>query len=222
MKNNYMILAQRIKNRRIELGYSLRYLANEVGISHTELVRIENGNRQCLNVITLIRICKLLNLDFLLLLEEANFYEREEEKLFYIIVKNVETNVFRIHATNEQNALLVAIDFLSENDLVKIDEKNKFTSIFATGDKNAMEKIVKDLEEKNADEIYEKYNRIPCEISLVTEDYIEEYENDIDEDENFAEDFDEEDIEESSDFLGDIKIYFEINNSKGRKIKWTH
>ena len=46
MKNNYMILAEIIKNRRIALGYSLRNLANEVGISHTELVRIENGNRQ--------------------------------------------------------------------------------------------------------------------------------------------------------------------------------
>ena len=54
-----------IKNRRIALGYSLRNLANEVGISHTELVRIENGNRQCLNTITLLKICKLLNLDFL-------------------------------------------------------------------------------------------------------------------------------------------------------------
>ena len=38
-----MILAEIIKNRRIALGYSLRNLANEVGISHTELVRIENG-----------------------------------------------------------------------------------------------------------------------------------------------------------------------------------
>ena len=59
MKNNYMILAEIIKNRRIALGYSLRNLANEVGISHTELVRIENGNRQCLNTITLLKICKL-------------------------------------------------------------------------------------------------------------------------------------------------------------------
>lgn len=56
MKNNYMILAEIIKNRRIALGYSLRNLANEVGISHTELVRIENGNRQCLNTITLLKI----------------------------------------------------------------------------------------------------------------------------------------------------------------------
>ena len=80
MKNNYMMLAEIIKNRRISLGFSLRNLANEVGISHTELVRIENGNRQCLNVITLIRLCKLLELDFLTLLEDTNIYEREEEK----------------------------------------------------------------------------------------------------------------------------------------------
>jgi len=213
MKNNYMILAQIIKNRRIELGFSLRYLANEVGISHTELVRIENGNRQCLNVITLIKICKLLNLDFLLLLEEANFYEREEEKLFYIIVKNAETNVFRIHAASEQAALLIAIDFLSENDLIKIDENIKHTSIFVTGDKKVMEKIKKDFNEKSEDEIAEKYNRIPCEINLVTSEDIEDYESDFEE----YDDFDNEEIEESEDFLGDIKIYLEINNLNGRK-----
>ena len=160
MKNNYMILAEIIKNRRIALGYSLRNLANEVGISHTELVRIENGNRQCLNTITLLKICKLLNLDFLTLLEDANFYEREEEKLFYIIVKNAETKVFKIHATSEQSALPIVIDFLSENDIIKIDEKINNTLIFATPDKKEMQTVLKDLEEKNEYEIAEKYNTL--------------------------------------------------------------
>ena len=132
MKNNYMMLAEIIKNRRISLGFSLRNLANEVGISHTELVRIENGNRQCLNVITLIRLCKLLELDFLTLLEDTNFYEREEEKLFYVIVKNIDTTVFRIHATNEIKAVTMIIDLIKNNDVIKKDKDIKNTSIFAT------------------------------------------------------------------------------------------
>ena len=189
MKNNYMILGEIIKNRRIALGYSLRNLANEVGISHTELVRIENGNRQCLNTITLLKICKLLNLDFLTLLEDANFYEREEEKLFYIIVKNGETKVFKIHATSEQSALPIVIDFLSENGIIKIDEKINNTLIFATPDK--------------------KDNRIPCEITAVSG---EEFEDNFEDD-----DFESEEYEDTDDFLGDIKIYFEINNFSGRK-----
>ncbi len=209
MKNNYMILAEIIKNRRIALGYSLRNLANEVGISHTELVRIENGNRQCLNTITLLKICKLLNLDFLTLLEDANFYEREEEKLFYIIVKNAETKVFKIHATSEQSAFPIVIDFLSENDIIKIDEKIKNTLIFATPDKKEMQIVLKDLEEKNEYEIAKKYNRIPCEINAVSD---EEFEDDFEDD-----DFESEKHEDTDDFLGDITIYFEINNFSRRK-----
>ena len=37
MKNNYMMLAEIIKNRRISLGFSLRNLANEVGITKNQL-----------------------------------------------------------------------------------------------------------------------------------------------------------------------------------------
>ena len=81
--------------------------------------------------------------------------------------------------------------------------------IFATPDKKEMQTVLKDLEEKNEYEIAEKYNRIPCEITAVSG---EEFEDDFEDD-----DFESEEYVDTDDFLGDIKIYFEINNFSGRK-----
>ena len=58
-------------------------------------------------------------------------------------------------------------------------------------------------------EIAKKYNRIPCEINAVSD---EEFEDDFGDD-----DFENEEYEDTDDFLGDITIYFEINNFSRRK-----
>ncbi len=68
MKNDVVLLASIIKKRRITLGYSLRSLAKEVGISHTELARIENGNRTNFSLVVIARLCEILKLDFINLL----------------------------------------------------------------------------------------------------------------------------------------------------------
>lgn len=73
MKNNNVLLAEVLRKLRIYMGYSKRSLAEAVGISHTELTRIENGNRKNYNLITLIRMCDLLHIDFVLLLKYTGY-----------------------------------------------------------------------------------------------------------------------------------------------------
>jgi len=68
MKNNYLLLADFIKAKRIILGESLRSIAGDVGISHTELARIENGNRENISLLTLVKLCESLNIDLVKLL----------------------------------------------------------------------------------------------------------------------------------------------------------
>ena len=63
MKNNYLKLGKIIRNEREEKGFSRRKLSALVDISDTELKRIENGERQVPNIITLIKLCKILKLD---------------------------------------------------------------------------------------------------------------------------------------------------------------
>ena len=73
MKYDVLLLAGIIKNRRITLGYSLRSLAEQVGISHTELARIENGNRTNFSLIVIVRLCEILKIDFVNLLKVTGY-----------------------------------------------------------------------------------------------------------------------------------------------------
>lgn len=68
MKYDVLLLAGIIKKRRITLGYSLRSVAEQIGISHTELARIENGNRTNFSLIVIVRLCEILKIDFVNLL----------------------------------------------------------------------------------------------------------------------------------------------------------
>lgn len=73
MKNDYLMLAVILRNKRLEKGYSVRGLSRAVNISDTELNRIENGERQNYNLITLIGLCRVLEIDFIKLLQVTNY-----------------------------------------------------------------------------------------------------------------------------------------------------
>ena len=184
MKNNYIELGKIIKRERIRKEISRRNLSRLINISDTELKRIEEGERKNPNLITLISICKILKIDLLNLLEDAEYYEREEEKLYYVIVKYKNTDVFKIHAESDIKALMIIIDLLSENDLIEKSENGKNISFFTTSDEQLYQKVLIDFNEKSEEEIAEKYNKKNNEINEfykgyqeVDEDYEDEYDD---------------------------------------------
>lgn len=73
MKYNNLLLSRILKSKRILRGISIRNLAGQVGISDTELSRIENGERLSFNIVTLIKICDVLKLNFVKLLQYTNY-----------------------------------------------------------------------------------------------------------------------------------------------------
>lgn len=81
MKNNYLLMAQLFKMRRMMLGYSKRELARIVGISHTELSRIEHGERPNYNIVTLIKMCEVLHFDFIQLLKTCGYLPCKQEEM---------------------------------------------------------------------------------------------------------------------------------------------
>ena len=188
MKNNYLKLGKIIRNERENRGFSRRKFSALVDISDTELKRIENGERQVPNLITLIKICKILRIDLLNLLEDTDFYEREEDKLYYIIVKSKNTDVFKIHASSETKAAMIIVDFLSENDLIERDENIKNISLFITNDEQFFKETLEDFNEKTEEEIAEKYSNYNQNIDDEYDDEDEEYD---DEDEEIYEEFEE-------------------------------
>ena len=78
MKNNYCFIAEVFRKRRIMLGYSKRKLAAIVGISDTEISRIEHGERENYNLVTLIRMCEVLKIDFIHLLVLAGYLPSDQ------------------------------------------------------------------------------------------------------------------------------------------------
>ena len=180
MKNNYLKLGKIIRNERENRGFSRRKFSALVDISDTELKRIENGERQVPNLITLIKICKILRIDLLNLLEDTDFYEREEDKLYYIIVKSKNTDVFKIRALSETKAAMIIVDFLSENDLIERDENIKNISLFITNDEQFFKETLEDFNEKTEEEIAEKYSNYNQNIDDEYDD--EEYDDKINKD----------------------------------------
>lgn len=87
MKNNYVLLADILRRMRIIMGYSKRSLAAEVGISHTELTRIENGSRENYNLLTLIRMCNALRIDFVSLLKITGYLPLKNGEVDDLLIK---------------------------------------------------------------------------------------------------------------------------------------
>lgn len=176
MKYNYLKLAEILKEKREEKGYSTRELGEIIGVSHAEISRIENGMRPNFSFIILARLCKKLEIDMMNLLDDAGVWNVDFDQLFYVIFKQDEENIFKVHARSEGEAIRIAFDFVCENQLIDFSLSKKDLLIGAV-------KNMKDLD-KNIIENYEKTRQL-CEENNGTEDmnntdYNEEFEDNND------------------------------------------
>ena len=122
MKFNYLELAETIKERRLEKGISTRKLADKIGVSHAEISRFENGIKANFYFVPFIKMCKELDLDLFNLLDDVGLYEVDFDKLYYVMFKSKNENIFKIHARCEGEAMRIALDFVMENNLIELDE----------------------------------------------------------------------------------------------------
>lgn len=83
MRYNYLLLSDLLRSARLEKNYSIRALSRAVNISDTELTRIENGLRKNINLITLIKICEVLDIDFVGLLKVTGYYPHTYSRIIY-------------------------------------------------------------------------------------------------------------------------------------------
>lgn len=200
MKNNYTKLGEIIKNGREKKRFTRKKLAEVVEISTAELKGIEKGEMQYLNMITIIKLCKTLEIDLINLLKEADIYE-QEYKLYYVIVKNKSINVFKVKAEDEIKAVESVLSQITKNELIE-EEIDENTSVFVTSDEKVLRETLKDFYEKSNEELFKKYN--------ATEQIFKDYNNkDSDEFEEFEEEMDEEIDEdydeETDDFYNDFE-----------------
>lgn len=127
--NNYVV-GNIIRMRREALELSKNRLADLVGVSHTEIRRIEDGVRKSYNLNVLKRICDVLDLNVReLLFEMPKTFEKTNqkyEKNFNVKVIQTFKNSYEIEAKNEREAAQKILDFLVENNLILVDPIDSF------------------------------------------------------------------------------------------------
>ena len=111
MKFNYVLLAEILRRMRLFMGYSKRSLAEAVGISHTELTRIENGNRENYNLLTLIKICDVLHIDFIALLKITNYLPMKKGDIDENLIKDLKEEISKERKESE----LIRISIFGRN-----------------------------------------------------------------------------------------------------------
>ncbi len=171
MKFNYLELAETIKERRLEKGISTRKLADKIGVSHAEISRFENGLKANFYFVPFIKMCKELDLDLFNLLDDVGLYEVDFDKLYYVMFKSKNENIFKIHARCEGEALRIALDFVMENNLIEIDEKLENMLVAVVENPDDFDKKIIENFEKNNKLIDEKSES--NEIELDADSFIE-------------------------------------------------
>ena len=125
MKYDYLKLAEVLKERREELEISTRDLAYQVGVSHTEISRIENGMRPHFSFVILAKLCKALKIDMINLIDLINLWEVDDNKVFYVMFKQEEEKIYKVHARSEGEAIRIAFGFVEDNNLIDFSKSKK-------------------------------------------------------------------------------------------------
>lgn len=123
---NY-IIGKTIRIKRENLGISKNALSKLVGISATEIRRIENGIRKSYNMNILGRICEVLDINLEeLLFEIPKKYElKYEENYNNYDVKVIQT-LKNIKAKNIENLIDIVINFLINSEAIIVDPDEIF------------------------------------------------------------------------------------------------
>lgn len=122
MKKDYLIVAEILKNRRLEEGLTLRELEEYSDVSRSEISTIERGERENINMRSLIKLCKCLEIDFVELLEVAGYFDENYEKTYEVNVKKTTEKVFKVKAKNENQALEIITNYVFNNNILDTKE----------------------------------------------------------------------------------------------------
>ncbi len=101
-------LSEFIKKKRNEQGLSKRKLAEAAGISHTEIYRLENGERKSPSPMVLVSIAKVLSINPVEILVAAKYLDDnciDKDSLCLI-------DLYKCLSTEEKQDVLRYIDFI--------------------------------------------------------------------------------------------------------------
>ncbi len=119
MKYNYEDLGVILCNKRKELNISMRGLAYEIGVSHTEIYNIENGFVIKPNLVTIIKMCEALGINPLRVLYVSNFFSDEMVEDFIgkkdKTIQKLGKSRYKIEAKTINEIIKILDDLFGEN-----------------------------------------------------------------------------------------------------------
>lgn len=129
MTEKNRILGELLKKKRNELGYSLREVAYEMGMSHTELSNIESGERKSINLNILYNLCDYLELDLKELLDNAEYFNKNKE--YKVVFRRTVENCVEIESNclNKVVELVTDISFDLDEILPNINDEIEMSFI---------------------------------------------------------------------------------------------
>lgn len=141
MRNNSIKLGKIIEERRKEMDLSIRELAKIIGISHTELLNIEKGKRLKINFIILIKLCNVLDLNFIECLMLSGYFDEENKyKTYEVSIKKIKENKVRIDAINKEKVLEVILNYFMEEQENLEENEDVFFEIVELKNSNNIDK----------------------------------------------------------------------------------
>lgn len=161
MKKDYLIVADILKNRRLEEGLTLRELEKYSDVSRSEISTIERGERENINMRSLIKLCKCLEIDFVKLLEVAGYFDENYERTYEVEVKKTTEKVFKVKARNENQALEVITNYVFNNNI--LDSKDDDVIDFSVQEINEeFDEGCEEIDEDYDEEEYECDEKCAC------------------------------------------------------------
>lgn len=163
MKYNYLKIAEIIKVKRLESGLSKRQLASLVGVSDTEINRIENGMKTNYNMVHLIKICNELDLDFVELLRIAGYLDNNKLKNYRVKAQCNKEEVYVVKAYTPKDAYRDVLDFIKRNKVFGNYNNELIQFYVSETDENISEELdMSDLFDENNEDDDEEYDGIFC------------------------------------------------------------
>ena len=161
MKKDYLIVADILKNRRLEEGLTLKELDEYSGVSYAEISKIERGERENINIRNLIKLCKCLEIDFIKLLEVAGYFDEEYARTYEVNVKKTTEKVFKVKARNENQALEIITNYAFNNNI--LDTKDDDVIDFSVQEINEeFDEECEEIDEDYDEEEYECNENCDC------------------------------------------------------------
>lgn len=141
MRNNSIKLGKIIEKRRKEMELSIRELAKIIGISHTELLNIEKGKRLKINFIILIKLCNVLDLNFIECIMLAGYFDDENKyKTYEVSIKKMKENKVIIDVISKEKVLEVILDYFVEEQENLEENEDIFFEIVELKNSNNIDK----------------------------------------------------------------------------------